>query len=288
MSRYLVVAHQTAAGEPLIAKLKELAAREEGSEFTLVVPATPVDHLLVWEEGESREIARRKALDGRDAMVAAGLKVRDAVVGDASPLAAIEAEIRRSGPYDALVISTFPLGVSRWLRRDLPRRAGVKFGLPVIHVVSPRKAAAGAAPAAASVPEESAFEWDLQTLAAWLGKPVVCADGREAGHVSAILYDSATGEPSWIEIGSGLLRARVLLAPASRASPDDGRLRLAYTYDTLHGQPHADIGAGFVSLIEEQKVHEYFGLPFREVCDLRVLRHGDPIPGKHQYSGFPR
>jgi hypothetical protein len=154
-------------------------------------------------------------------------------------------------------------------------------------VPSPRRVPPPLQPVAAGSPE-SAAEWDLPRLAGWLGKPVACADGREAGHVNGILYDYVTGEPAWLALGSGPLRARVLLAPVSRAFSDAGRLRLALTFATLAGQPHADVGAGFVSVIEEQKVHEYFGLPFREVCDLRVLHAGDPQPGRHQYSGFPR
>jgi hypothetical protein len=286
MTRYLVVAHQTATSDALVSKLLDIAFRDESATFTLLVPATAVEHLFVWEEGESQEVARKRAAAGRETLKTAGLRVEDAVIGARSPLTAIDDQIRRAGPYDALVISTLPLGVSRWLRRDLPRRASAKFGLPVVHVPSPRKVPAQ--PSGSASGPESAAEWDLAGLAEWLGSPVLCADGREAGRVSGILYDYVTGEPVWIELGSSPLRPRVLLAPAARAFPEGGRLRLAYTFETLHDQPHADVGAGFVSLIEEQKLHEYFGLPFREVCDLRVLHAGDPQPGRHQYSGFPR
>jgi hypothetical protein len=44
-------------------------------------------------------------------------------------------------------------------------------------------------------------------------------------------------------------------------------------------QPHIDVGEGFASLTDEEHVYRYFGLPFDEVRDIRVLRAGQPIPG---------
>jgi hypothetical protein len=58
MPRYLVVANQTLAGEPLVSRIRELA-RADPSSFNVVVPATPPrDH--VWTEGEARATARRR------------------------------------------------------------------------------------------------------------------------------------------------------------------------------------------------------------------------------------
>jgi hypothetical protein len=37
--------------------------------------------------------------------------------------------------YSAILVSTFPVGLSRWLRMDLPRRLEKSTRLPVIHVV---------------------------------------------------------------------------------------------------------------------------------------------------------
>ncbi|MGY1622082.1 hypothetical protein ACI789_07810 [Geodermatophilus sp. SYSU D00965] len=38
-------------------------------------------------------------------------------------------------PADAVIVSTLPLGLSRWLRRDLPGRLERAARLPVEHVV---------------------------------------------------------------------------------------------------------------------------------------------------------
>ena len=53
MSNYLVVAHQTATSPELLRRASEIADRDSGALFTLLVPATPVVHLLTWEEGET-------------------------------------------------------------------------------------------------------------------------------------------------------------------------------------------------------------------------------------------
>lgn len=61
MTRYLVVAHQTATSPELLQRVTGLAANDPKATFTILVPGTPVDHLLVWEEGETRAIARKGA-----------------------------------------------------------------------------------------------------------------------------------------------------------------------------------------------------------------------------------
>ena len=46
MSKYLVVAHETATNLALLDKLREIAAKDRTAMFTLIVPATPIEHLL--------------------------------------------------------------------------------------------------------------------------------------------------------------------------------------------------------------------------------------------------
>lgn len=141
MARYLVVAHQTASSAELREQLLALGLEDPTAEFTVLVPATPPSSLLVWEEGEAKEIARRRAEQSLSSLKAAGLRVDDARVGDYEPLQAIGDALEADRDYQAIVISTFPAGVSRWLRMDLVSRARRWFPqLRIIHVVSqPRK-----------------------------------------------------------------------------------------------------------------------------------------------------
>ena len=53
-------------------------------------------------------------------------------IGDSEPLMAIQDAVNL-GNYDEIIVSTLPLGVSRWLKLDLVSKARA-LGLPVTHV----------------------------------------------------------------------------------------------------------------------------------------------------------
>ena len=137
MARYLIVAHQTAGSPELLERVRALAGADPGAEFTLLVPATPTGHLLHnWEEGEARQLARRRASEAMATLSAAGIPVAAARVGSHSPLEAVGDELQVHPGYDRIVLSTFPPGVSRWLKGNLPAILERRFRLPVDHVVA--------------------------------------------------------------------------------------------------------------------------------------------------------
>jgi hypothetical protein len=65
---------------------------------------------------------------------AEGLEARGGL-GDPEPLTAI-ADALAMEPFDEIIISTLPSGISRWLGMDLPSRAERKFKLPVTTVTA--------------------------------------------------------------------------------------------------------------------------------------------------------
>jgi hypothetical protein len=137
MARYLIVAHQTAGSPELLERVRALAADDPPATFTLLVPATPTGHLLHnWEEGEARQLARKRATEAMAALAAAGVPVAEARVGSHSPLEAVGDELQAHPGYDRIVLSTFPPGVSRWLKGNLPAILERRFRLPVDHVIS--------------------------------------------------------------------------------------------------------------------------------------------------------
>jgi bacterioferritin len=136
MPRYLILANQTAASPELTNAVREILDKDPKSQFVLLVPATPVEDLLDWQEGDSETIAKRTAQAAKAHLESAGAKVVRAEIGDASPVKAIEDEIeRRQEKYDGIVISTLPLQRSRWVALDQPRRIERRFKVPVKHVV---------------------------------------------------------------------------------------------------------------------------------------------------------
>ena len=134
MRQYLVVANQTLGGQPLTNKVAELMAVAP-CRFHLLVPATHANHHMTWTEGEAVALAKERLDEALFRLRALGADV-DGVVGDERPVDAVADAIRAGPAYDAIVLSTLPPGLSRWLRQDLPHRLARQFALPVVHVVA--------------------------------------------------------------------------------------------------------------------------------------------------------
>ena len=136
MPTYLIVAYQTAGGQPLRDAISEVSRRNRGVEFRLLVPATRIQHLFTWSTGEADAVAKAKADEVAQELRSVGVPLTDAVVGDPDPFTAVVDELAARPDVDGILVSTFPPGVSRWLRADLPSRLRKETGLPVIHVTA--------------------------------------------------------------------------------------------------------------------------------------------------------
>lgn len=135
MARYLFVAHQTATDPLVISRVREVHAADPRAVFTILVPETHVSHFLVCDEVATREAAQQRATEVLAAFQRERLPVARAETGVSDPLQAIEDEVRlHADEHDAVILSTFAPGASRWLRLDLPRRVEQHFDLPVLHV----------------------------------------------------------------------------------------------------------------------------------------------------------
>jgi hypothetical protein len=131
-ARVLVVAHKTAATQPLLDAVRDRARRGQAT-FTLLVPnAAHGLHKVVDPEdqggGEANSVIER-ALPGLTE--AAGAPV-EGIVGDPDPVAAVQDAINLRG-FDEVIISTLPSKLSQWLRLDLPSKVS-GMGLPVTTV----------------------------------------------------------------------------------------------------------------------------------------------------------
>lgn len=136
--RVLIVANQTAGGQALRDEMKRRVA-EGAHEFTLVVPATPPQDHLTYNEGEADDIARGHLEAALERLRRMGMDI-DGHVGDASPVQAI-ADALLVDEYDEIVLSTLPSGASRWLKQGLPERIERRFGLPLTVVIGDPHAA---------------------------------------------------------------------------------------------------------------------------------------------------
>jgi hypothetical protein len=98
-------------------------ARERPSSFRLLIPDAPKSAQSDWTMELALPLLER----------AAGSPV-EGVTGQDDPFEAIRRTVAESH-YDEIVISTLPARVSKWLRRDLPRRVEA-LGVPVT-VITP-------------------------------------------------------------------------------------------------------------------------------------------------------
>lgn len=133
----MLVAHQTAEQEELLDAARKLSDQDSHAKFTLLVPATPVGDLLSWEEGETKEVARRRAKSAVAALQRNGINVVGVRIGDSDPVLAVDDELLAGRRYDAVVISTLPAGLSRWVKMDVVSRLQrQRPRLRLIHVIA--------------------------------------------------------------------------------------------------------------------------------------------------------
>ena len=142
MHRYLVVANQTLLGDALLARVKECLASGP-CQFHLVVPASHAPGRAMHMEGRDRAFAAERLRKGLERFRGLGAEV-EGEVGDARPLDAIRDVMLHAPPFDEIIVSTLPHGVSRWLHQDLPHRIHRTFDLPTSTVTVRAAAMSGA------------------------------------------------------------------------------------------------------------------------------------------------
>ncbi len=133
MHRCLIIANQTISSPRLLAEVLTRRANDDCA-FHVLVPATHPHGSAMWTEGQGIAHARAALEHALEHFRAEGIEATGEV-GDANPVLAVVDVLNRQG-FDEIILSTLPPGVSKWLKRDLPRRLARRFGLPVTHVVA--------------------------------------------------------------------------------------------------------------------------------------------------------
>lgn len=126
----LVVANETVADEPLIAKIKERAARSP-SAFLIIAPQS--------ESYAGQPDAERRLRRTLAAIRGAGIEAHGQI-SHPDPYTAVMHTVQDER-VDEIIISTFPGQKSGWLRKDVVQRIKDETGLPVEHVVSEKEPA---------------------------------------------------------------------------------------------------------------------------------------------------
>ena len=132
MTSYLIVANQTMGGSELIEDVR-LRMEAGPCDFHLVVAATPPKEHLTWTGGEAKAIASQRLAAGLDRIRAMGAEATGEV-GDSSPFLAVD-DAMRHRDVDGVIVTTLPVGLSRWLKLSLPDRIERRHHVPVTHIV---------------------------------------------------------------------------------------------------------------------------------------------------------
>lgn len=143
MRSYLVVGNQTLAGPELTAAIAERIAADEPTRFHVVVPATPVQGSFTWDEDKAYAAAEERLEVMLTHVRAMGAEVTGEV-GHKDPVEAAR-DALRGFSADEVILSTLPVGISRWLGQDAPTRLTASVPVPVVVVTAePAKTQSGA------------------------------------------------------------------------------------------------------------------------------------------------
>ena len=136
MGRYLVVANETLLGMPLAEEVKQRVATDKECLMHIVVPAA--HGMGMWTEGQAKAKAARQLEHGEARLKQLGVKHVTGEVGDPNPVLAVgDALLATTDTFDEVIVSTLPLGKSRWLKQDVVHRLHRTYPkLHVTHVVS--------------------------------------------------------------------------------------------------------------------------------------------------------
>jgi hypothetical protein len=137
MPTYLIVANQTLESPTLETAVQERVAEGDAA-FYVVVPTTPVQHGLTWDETEARDAAQGR-LDGLLARLRDRGAEASGEIGAADPVDAA-CDALKQHPADEVLLSTLPTGLSRWLKMDVPSRLKAAIKVPVTVLTATREA----------------------------------------------------------------------------------------------------------------------------------------------------
>lgn len=133
MKTILVLTDDTEVGAHVTTRVHELHKAEPDLGVYVLVPAAKVVASIHGSEVPGDERAQVQLQEAIELFTSIGVR-SNGEVGGHDPMAATREVLARLRP-DLILVSTLPLGTSRWLNMDLPHRLRRRFGIPVEHVL---------------------------------------------------------------------------------------------------------------------------------------------------------
>jgi uncharacterized protein (TIGR02271 family) len=95
----------------------------------------------------------------------------------------------------------------------------------------------------------------------WRDREVIGSDGEKIGKVDEVYLDTASGEPEWLAINTGLFGMKTSFAPIQGAQTEGGSVRLPYTKDQVKDAPGVEPDQE-LNDSEERALWSHYGLDY--------------------------
>jgi len=111
------------------------------------------------------------------------------------------------------------------------------------------------------------------------GATVVGANGERIGDVGQVLVDTATGQPEWVSVRTGMFGTHETLVPISEASLQSDQLSVPFTKDQIKSAPRIAPDQD-LSQDDESRLYQHYGL------DYSTASSSSGLPSSGGTSGF--
>jgi hypothetical protein len=91
---------------------------------------------------------------------------------------------------------------------------------------------------------------------------VYSTDGTKIGRAGTVYIADDTGRPEWATVHTGLFGMRESFLPLAQATLRDDRVTVPYDKEQVKDAPNVDPDGGHLSLQEEQRLYDHYGMPF--------------------------
>jgi len=110
------------------------------------------------------------------------------------------------------------------------------------------------------------------------GATVVGANGERIGDVGQVLVDTATGQPEWVSVRTGMFGTHETLVPISDASLQSDQLSVPFTKDQIKAAPRMAPDQD-LSQDDEARLYQHYGLDYSTASSSSGLPTGSGTAG---------
>lgn len=97
----------------------------------------------------------------------------------------------------------------------------------------------------------------------WIGSPVVDASGDKVGTLESIYYDTATSQPAFGSVTTGIIgRSHLVFVPLVGATVAPKHLQVTFDKKTIKDAPSIDTD-GELDAVTEPELFQHYGLPYQ-------------------------